>query len=99
MRSVRRKPRGLPVATIMPSRAANVSGAQLTLTQPDRSLPLNNVIGGSAAVTDDATMNTASVRRSTVHLRLDASEKRGSERSCEASLIKFSHTTFVFPGT
>ena len=32
---------GLPVETIMPSRAVNVSGATLTGTQPLRSLPLN----------------------------------------------------------
>src|SRR5262245_18629424 len=39
-RSVRRKPVGLPVVMIMLSLTKKVSGAQLTLTQPERSLPL-----------------------------------------------------------
>jgi hypothetical protein len=38
--AVRRKPVGLPVVTIMLSLTKNVSGAQLTLTQPVRSRPL-----------------------------------------------------------
>src|SRR4030042_1001374 len=40
-RSVRMTPIGLPLHTIMPSRTLHVSGAQFTLTHPDRSLPLN----------------------------------------------------------
>ena len=42
IRSVRIVPVGLPVLTIMPSLTVNVSGATLTLTQPDRSLPLKS---------------------------------------------------------
>ena len=40
MRSVRRKPVGLPLQKIMPSFAVNVSAKQLTLVHPVRSLPL-----------------------------------------------------------
>jgi hypothetical protein len=41
-RSVRRMHVGTPVLAIKPSRTENVSGAQLTLTQPLRSRPLNS---------------------------------------------------------
>src|SRR5206468_2933649 len=39
--SVRKNPVGLPVVMISPSFTKNVPGAQLTFTQPVRSLPLN----------------------------------------------------------
>ena len=40
--AVRIVPTGEPLVTIIPSRTANVSGAMLQGTQPDRSLPLNS---------------------------------------------------------
>src|SRR5262249_52645089 len=56
---VRRKPIGLPVVTIMPSRAKKVSGAQLTCSQPVRSLPLKSgTKPSSPARAELAPMNT-----------------------------------------
>ena len=49
--SVRMTPIGRPLHTSTPSRTVQVSAAVFTLTQPDRSLPLNSSwnCGGSAA--------------------------------------------------
>src|SRR5262245_20809842 len=49
IRSVRIVPVGLPVLTIMPSRTENVVGATLTITQPERSLPLKSGVQPSSA--------------------------------------------------
>src|SRR4051794_15617704 len=53
IRSVLIVPVGFPVLTIMPSFAVNVFGATFTITQPDKSLPLNSGWKFSSALAVD----------------------------------------------
>src|SRR5882724_3379327 len=64
MRGVRSAPIGLPVQVIMPSFTPHVLGAQLTLTQSERSLPLKRAVkpSSSAAEARVAARNRARTR-------------------------------------
>src|SRR5262245_9668913 len=87
MRAVRMTPMGSPVVTIMPSRAAKVLGAQFTLTQPERSLPLNN--GTKPSFCPAADDVTASQVASTIQspLLMMSPQGKGSSLKLQAGPI------------
>src|SRR5215467_6627700 len=71
--SVLRNPVGTPVETIIASRTVKVPDAQLTFTQPERSLPLNSATGLSSP--------TAGDQRQQIESRIFNRAKREKKRS------------------
>src|SRR3972149_4255575 len=82
--SVRMTPVGMPVQWIMPSRTVNVSGAQLTLTQPERSSPLNSATKPVSSLTvvpaDIRMMTSARIHKPVVFIGLSPTVRRTASR-------------------